>query len=276
MNRTAHVLGAVALAMLWGPGTATPQAPSSPEMAPLWTVHIDHVRPSQAAEFERLNIAENQELHAIMRRYGQPIKPVYEIMLTGAVYMSMRPKLSFTDFDAPSTIPDSVSQLFASVTDTLTAPIHAALKYHHNEVWRYHKGDSYTPPARVGQLPTPGYIQLISERVIPGMEPRYGVLVDSLNAALKRSKYPWSVLTFTSSYGDGAYKYLWQADSKAAFIQAGDRAAVLAAVFGRPLARQMLADWRRCLAGSETIDATARRDYADLDDSVPWLGMPPR
>ena len=72
-------------------------------MAPLWTVHIDHVRPASAAEFERLNIAENKGIHAIMSKHGQPIKPVYEIMTVGAVYMSMRPRLSFTDFDAPST-----------------------------------------------------------------------------------------------------------------------------------------------------------------------------
>jgi hypothetical protein len=29
-------------------------------MAPLWTVHIDEVRPDKATEFEELNIAENR------------------------------------------------------------------------------------------------------------------------------------------------------------------------------------------------------------------------
>jgi hypothetical protein len=245
-------------------------------MAPLWTVHIDEVRPEMAAEFERLNIAENKGLHAILSRYGQPIKPVYEIVTTGAVCMSLRPKLSFTDFDTPSTVPDSVSKLFATVTDPLDAPIHAALTFHHNEIWRYHRTDSYVPMVPGYMLPTPGYIRLISERVIPGMEDRYGVLVDSLNAALKKISYPWGVLMFTSSYGDGAYKYLWQADSKASFLKAGDRASVLAAVYGKQVADRMLADWQRCLAGSETMDATARRDLTDLTESVPWLGLPPR
>ena len=215
MDRRVRVLAAVVVAMLWA-GIAVAQPPASgPSMTPLWTVHIDEVRPDKAAEFERLNIAENQGLHAILRKYDQPIKPVYEIATARGVYMSLRPKLSFTDFDAPSTIPDSVSKLFSTVTD-------------------------------------------------------------SLNAALKRSKYPWCVSMFSSSYGDGAYKYLWQADSRAAFLESGDRAAVLTAVFGKQTARQMLADWRRCLAGSETVDATARRDYTDLAESVPWLGLPPR
>ena len=276
MTRSTHVLGAVALAMFLGSGAAAPQPSSSQSMAPLWTVHIDEVRPEKAAEFERLNIAENKGLHAILSKYGQPIKPVYEIMTTGAAYMSMRPKLSFTEFDAPSTVPDSVSRLFSTVTNTLDAPIHAALKYHHNEIWRYQKTDSYIPAVPGYTLSTPGYIQLISEQVIPGMAERYSVLLDSLNTALKRSSYPWCVLMFSSSYGDGAYKYLWQADSRAAFLKAGDRAAVLTAVFGKQVAHQMLADWQRCLASSKTVDATARRDFTDLSESEPWLGLPPR
>ena len=245
-------------------------------MAPLWTVHIDEVRPEQAAEFERLNIAENKGIHAILNTYGQPVKAVYEIMTTGAVYMSMRPKLSFTEFDEPSTVPDSVSMLFSTVTDTLDARIHAALKYHHNEIWRYKSADSYIPAEPGYTLSTPGYIQLISEHVIPGMAERYDALLDSLNAALKRSNYPWCVLMFSSSYGDGAYKYLWQADSKAAFLKAGDRAAVLTRVFGKQAADEILADWERCLVRSETVDATARRDFADLSESEPWLSLPPR
>ncbi len=276
MKRSTHVQGAVALAIWSGPGAAAPQPPSSQTMAPLWTVHIDEVWPDKAAEFERLNIAENKGLHAIMREHAQPIEPVYEIMTTGAVYMSLRPKLSFTEFDAPSTVPDSVSKLFAAVIDPLNGPIHAALKYHHNEIWRYHKTDSYIPVAPGYELSTPGYIQLVSERVIPGMEERYSALLDSLNAVLKKSGYPWCVLMFTSSYGDGAYKYLWQADSKEAFLKAGDRASVLTAALGGQAARQMLADWKSCLASSETVDATARRDFSDLSESVPWLGLPAR
>ena len=275
MKRSTHVLGAVVLVLSWGAGAADPQPQSSSSMAPLWTVHIDEVRPDKAAEFERLNIAENKGVHAILRDNGQPIPPVYEIMTTGAVYMSMRPKLSFTELDAPSTVPESVSKLFATVTGPLDGPIHAALKFHHNEVWRYHESDSYIPVAPGYTRSTPGYIQLISEQVIPGMDERYSALVDSLNAALEKSSYPWCVLMFTSSYGDGAYKYLWQADSKAAFLEAGDRAAVLTAAFGKKAARQMLADWKSCLAGSRTVDATPRRDFADLMESVPWLGLPP-
>jgi hypothetical protein len=274
MNRSMRGLGAVVLAILWGASAAAQESPNDPSMAPLWTVHIDEVRPDKAAEFERLNIAENKGLHAILREHGQPIPPVYEIMTTGAVYMSLRPKLSFTAFDAPSTVPESVAKLLGRVTEPLDGPIHAALKHHHNEIWRYQKADSYIPPAPGISLPTPGYIQLIGEKVIPGMEERYSALLDALNAALKKSGYPYPVLMFTSSYGDGAYKYLWQADSKAAFLKAGDRAAVLTAVHGKRAARQMLADWKRCLEGSKTVDATPRRDFTDLAESVPWLGQP--
>ena len=262
--------------MLWAPVAAVPQPASNATMAPLWTVHIDVVQPGKEAAFERLNIAENRGVHAILRDHGQPIMPVYEIMMTGGVCMSMRPKLSFTDFDAPSTVPDSVSTLFSTVTDTLNGPTHAALQYHHSGVWRYHRTDSYIPAAPGTTPPTPGYIQFISERAIPGREERYSALADSLKAALKKSSYPWCVLMFTSSYGDGAYKYLWQADSKAAFLKAGDRASVLTAVYGRQAAGRMLADWQQCLAGSETVDAAPRRDFADLSESVPWLGMPQR
>jgi len=147
MNRSAQFLGAITLAILSGRGAVAQQPPDTQSMAALWTVHIDEVRPEKAGEFERLNIAENKGLHAILRDHGQAIAPVYEIMTTGAVYMSMRPKLSFTEFDGPSTVPESVSKLFPTVTGPLNGPIHAALEFHHNEIWRYHKTDSYIPVA---------------------------------------------------------------------------------------------------------------------------------
>lgn len=275
----------MALALMLGAGAATaPTAgaapsPGVPSMAPLWTVHIDEVRPDKAAEFERLAITENQKLHAILREHGQPIMPVFEIVTAGGVYISLRPKTTFAELDAPSSIPDDVAKLLKAVTDPLDVPIHAALKYHHNEIWRYHAADSYIPasasrpPASESRQATPGYVQIVSERVIPGMEEKYGALHDELIAALRKSGYPWSVLTFSSSYGDGAYKSLWQAESKAAFLKAGDRAAVLTAGLGREAADKMLADWKSCLAGSESVDATPRRDYTDLPDSVRWPGM---
>ena len=276
MDRSKQLLGIVGLVISWGSGLAAPQPPSDPSIAPLWTVHIDEVRPSEAAEFERLNIPQNKGVHAILRDHGQAITPVYEFVMSGHVYMSMRPKLTFAELDAPSTIPESVSKLLATFTGPLEGPIHAALKYHHNEIWRYQKSDSYIPRTPGYTLSTPGYVQLISERVVPGMEERYSALLDSLKDALEKRGYPWCVLMFSSSYGDGAYKYLWQADSRAAFLKAGDRAAVLTAVFGKQAARQMLSEWRRCLASSSTVDATPRRDFADLSESVPWLGLSPR
>src|SRR5437867_9522862 len=99
MNRPAYVLASLAVAILWSAGAAAQEPPGSPSIAPLWTVHIDEVRPDKAAEFERLNVAENKGLHAILREHGQPITPVYEIVMSGAIYMSMRAKLSFAELD---------------------------------------------------------------------------------------------------------------------------------------------------------------------------------
>jgi hypothetical protein len=304
-SRTTHAPGSIALAILWCAGAAAAVSttavgaaavsatavsatavsaaaaesadagpPGGPALAPLWTVHIDEVRADKAAEFERLAIEENRRLHAILREHGQPITPAFEIVTTGGVYISLRAKTTFAELDAPSTVPEDVRKLLKAVTDPLDAPIHAALKYHHNEIWRYQKDGSYVPETSGPALSAPGYIQVVSERVIPGMEDKYGTLLDALNVALKKSRYPWRVLMFSSSYGDGAYKSLWQAESKAAFIKAGDRAAVLTAVLGKEAAARALADWKSCLAGFETADAAARRDYTDLADSVPWLGPP--
>jgi hypothetical protein len=50
----------------------------------------------------------------------------------------------------------------------------------------------------------------------------------------------------------------------------------LTAVFGKPASQRMLADWQRCVASSVTVDAAPRRDFADLAETVPWLGLPPR
>jgi len=160
-------------------------------------------------EFERLNIAENKGVHAICGartadHTGLPIRhergrlhePAPEALVRGSRCALHDPRRRL---EAPQT-----------VTDPLDEPIHAALKYHHNEIWRYRAAGSYIPVAPGSAMPTPGYVQIVSERVIPGMEDRYGELLDALNAALKKSGYRWPVLMFTSSYGDGAYKYLWQ------------------------------------------------------------------
>ena len=53
-----------------------------------------------------------------------------------------------------------------------------------------------------------------------------------------------------------------QADSRAVSFKAGDRVSALTAVFVKQGAQQMLADWQRCLAGSERVDATPRRGSA--------------
>jgi hypothetical protein len=276
MRNVALAFNALVLGLALLGGRSSAQAPEVPPLAPLWTVHIDDVQPALTAEFERLNVAENRGLHEILRRHGQPIKPVYEIATAGARYLSFRPKASFTDFDTPSTVPDSVANLFSTVTDDLDGPIHATLAYHHNEVWRLLRSDSYFPSRPGYRSSTPGYIQLVSERVVPRLMSRYGALVDSLNIALATTDYPWGVMMFSSSYGDGSYHYFWQADSQEEFLAAGDRATVLARAFGQPAADRMLADWQRCLAGSETVDAAPRPDFTDLDPATVWPGLPSR
>ncbi|MFI5371090.1 MAG: hypothetical protein ACHQ52_05985 [Candidatus Eisenbacteria bacterium] len=248
-------------------------AATTPAMAPLWTVHIDQVRPGMTAEFERLNALENGRIHAVLRRYGQPIKPLFVIATSGGAYLSLRPRASFTELDAGSTLPDSVSRLVSAIADSLDGPIHAALEHHHNELWRLDTGSTYLPRHPGFRESTPGYVQLVRERVIPRMLDRYGSLVDSLDEALQRSDYPWPVLLFSSAYGDGAYRMLWQAETRERFRKSGDRAAVLAAVYGEATARRMLAAWRSCLVDSETVDAVPRRGYADLDPAVTWPGM---
>ncbi len=256
------------------PGTPTAVAEPGTEFGPLLTVHVDEVRPGMTAEFERLNAIENRGLHDILRRHGQPIRPVWEIATADGRYLGLRSKKSFTDFDTPSSVPDSVAALFPAVTDSLDGPIHAALRVHYNQVWRFLRRDSYYPVHPRYAAVTPGYLQLVSERVIPARSDLYSALVDTLNAALRRTDYPFTVLLFSASYGDGAYHFLWEADSREAFIAAGDRAAVLQAAYGPAVAIRILDAWKSCLADAVTADATACRAYADLDPALVWPGLP--
>lgn len=255
-------------------GAAASAAEPAADFGPLFAVHVDEVRPEMVAEFERLNARENRGLHGILRRHGQPVTPVWEIATSEAVYLGLRSRKSLTDFDTPSTVPDSVAALFGAVTDPLDGPIHATLRSHHNEIWRFLRGDSYYPAHPRYSGPTPGYLQLTSERVVPAQADLYSALVDSLKAALATTDYPFTVLLFASRYGDGAYHFLWEADSREAFVGAGDRAAVLRAAYGDRAADRMLAQWQACLAGAATVDAAPRRAYADLDSTLAWPGVP--
>jgi len=51
--------------------------------------------------------------------------------------------------------------------------------------------------------------------------------------------------------------------------------AVLTSVFGKQTARQMLADCQLAWQVPR-LSTPQRRDFADLSESVPWLGLPPR
>lgn len=265
---------AAAVAAAEASATAAATAEPAPDFGPLLTVHVDEVRPEMTSEFERLNAIENRGLHDILRRHGQPVRPVWEIATSDGRYLGLRSKKSFTDFDTPSSVPDSVAALFPAVTDSLDGPIHAALRAHYNQVWRFLRRDSYYPERPRYAGTTPGYLQLVSERVIPARSDLYSALVDTLNAALRRTDYPFTVLLFSASYGDGAYHFLWEADSREAFAAAGDRAAVLRAAYGPVVAIQLLEAWQSCLADAVTADATACRAYADLDPALVWPGLP--
>ncbi|MGO8996762.1 MAG: hypothetical protein ACLQVI_25890 [Polyangiaceae bacterium] len=176
-------------------------------------VHVDHVDPAKAAQFEE---ARRQLLAAYAAKsLNEGTTTLIETKdeAGGPVFLSLRPFGAYAEIDR---LNDAAAVRAASIgkeLDRLDAMTHATLVPPHlNEIWILHGDLSYAPAGAPSEADASA-ARLQVDDVAPSAGDDYEAAVKGITAALGRAKSPVARLAFTSSYGTGEYVTLWLARS---------------------------------------------------------------
>ena len=160
-----------------------------------WSVHIDTPRRDARATFEQVDID-----NATALREFYPEAENWIFSTADGVYYSLRGRTSLTDFDNHP-VPKEVQAKTAPISERA----HATLATHHNEIWRTE--NDFT---RLAGAAAPKYAKLRVDRVAPPDDAKYEATMKEI--CDECAKNGVRVAAFFSSYGDGAYRYLFLSD----------------------------------------------------------------
>ena len=165
-----------------------------------WSVHVDTPRRDARTTFERVDLDNAAAIRDFYAARAEERPPSWIFSTSDGVYYSLRARTSLTDFDnhpAPK-------ELMAK-----TAPIseraHATLATHHNEIWQ-----TDSTLTHLAEASAPKYALLRVDRVAPPDDEKYSAAMKEICEECEKNGV--RVVAFFSSYGDGAYRYLFLSD----------------------------------------------------------------
>jgi hypothetical protein len=187
-------------------------------------VHVDHVDPAKAAEFED---ARRQLLTAYAARsLNEGTTTIIETKDDDGrpEFLSVRPFGAYAEIDKLNDAAAARAVALGKDLDRLDAMTHATLvPPHMNEIWLQHEDLTYAPAGapREGEATA---ARLVEDVVAPTATDAYEKATRGIVDALGKAKSPLARLAFTSSYGTGEYVTLWLARSAAELeaLGAGD------------------------------------------------------
>lgn len=166
--------------------------------AAYWTVHIDF--PADRAQFERIDDRYQSAIREFYAAHNLAPPAVWRIVTADGAYLALRPKGTMSDVAGPALPPD-----FSKELQTKTAPIseatHKILRAHHSELWHL-QGDDADVPKKFAMMRV--------DVVDPPRDEEYEAAMKQLVAELTASGV--QAIGFFSSYGDGAYHYIFSSD----------------------------------------------------------------
>jgi hypothetical protein len=184
---------------------------SAADLPRYWTVHIDYA--ADRSEYERVD----KEFSSVQRDfYGahSAVRPPVILFNTpDGAYYGLRARGTFTDFDRPNPLGDSMKELQTKLAP-ISAATHKTLRKHHNEIWQI---DRELTSIR-GEA-APKYMLLRTDDVRPVKDEEYGKAMKELRDELVARNV--GVLAFFSIYGDGRYRYLFMSDTPLKIRTAG-------------------------------------------------------
>ena len=168
--------------------------------AAYWTVHIDF--PSNRPEYERIDAQFNATIRDFYTAHNLTAPAVWHLVTADGAYIGLRPRGTMTDVAAPQ-LPSDLSKELQAKTAPISAATHNILRAHHSELWHV-ESDLTTAetPKR--------YAVLRVDVVNPPRDDEYEKAMKDFVKELASNGI--ETIGFFSSYGDGAYHYIFSSD----------------------------------------------------------------
>lgn len=225
-----------------------------------WSVHIDKVRSDDRDEYEQAGREQAVVRRQILTDHNIDRPPVFSIRTHDGTYLSFRPRENFAAFDAtlPADVRDEMSQKAGAMDDR----VHASLRDHHSEIWET-KNDLSVIPENAARAR--GYSRLATMRVKPTSFDDFEAVLKRFAEALRTTQPKDVLLTFFSTYGDGAFKQLWTSDEQ--IIGMRD---VFVKAFDEDEADELMKRWKNAVTSVHIAPARPRPDLTATTPET-WL-----
>jgi hypothetical protein len=168
--------------------------------AAYWTVHIDI--PANRAEFQRIDAQFDTAVRDFYAAHSLAPPAVWRIVTVDGAFMGLRPRGTMADVATPQLPPDLSNEL-QSKTAPISEATHKVLRAHHSELWHVQPDlTTYSAPHE--------YAVMRVDMVDPPRNDDYETAMKQLVSELSANGV--ETLAFFSSYGDGAYHYIFSSD----------------------------------------------------------------
>lgn len=168
--------------------------------AAYWIVHID--LPADRAAFERIDAQFASATRDYYIAHNVTPPAVWRIVTADGMYMGLRPKGTLADVATP-TLPADLSKELLAKTAPISEATHKILHAHHSEIWHLERD------LTTGETPKQ-FAAMRVDVVDPPRNEVYEAAMKQLVAELSQSGV--QTIGFFSSYGDGAYHYIFSSD----------------------------------------------------------------
>ena len=168
--------------------------------AAYWTVHID--LPANRAEFQQIDAQFDAAVRDFYAAHNLTPPPVWRIVTADGAYIGLRPRGTMADVAAPQLAAD-LSKELQEKTAPISAATHKILRGHHSELWHLQPDlTTYSTPHK--------YAVMRVDLVNPPRNDDYETAMKQLVSEMSANGV--ETLAFFSSYGDGAYHYIFMSE----------------------------------------------------------------
>ena len=171
--------------------------------ATFWTAHIDC--PADRADFERIDAQYNAAIREFYAAHARTPPTVWRLATADGAYIGLRPRGTLADVATPQLPSDLLKELTAK-TAPISEATHKILRAHHSELWQL---EPELTTQRDNPMPRK-YSMMRTDVVSPPRNDEYEKAVKQLVQELAANGV--ETMGFFSSYGDGAYHYIFSSD----------------------------------------------------------------
>jgi hypothetical protein len=225
-----------------------------------WSVHIDTLRSEDRDDYEQAGREQAVVRRQILTDHNIDRPAIFAIRTHDGTYLSFRPRENFAAFDA--TLPAEVREEIRQKAGTMDDRVHASLRDHHSEIWETMQDLTVIPENAARAR---GFGRLATIRVKPASFDDFNAVMKRFAEALRKTHPQDVVLTFFSTYGDGAFRQLWTSDEEIVGMRDAFKEA-----FGEEAADGLMKQWRSAVL---SIHVAPARPRPDLTATTPetWL-----